>query len=143
KGNRAYITDLAAREGISELIHPLGFVERNDLVALYRRALALSYVSWCGPENLPPLEAFALGCPVIASRIPGSEEQLGDAALFCEPGDPGSIASAIRKLYDDKSLRVRLVEAGRARAKRFTPADYIHGVMGYLDEFESIRRCWP
>ena len=143
KGNRAFVTDIAAREGISELVRPLGFVERGDLVELYRHALALSYVSWCGPENLPPLEAFALGCPVIASRIPGSDEQLGEAALFCDPGDPGSIASAIRKLHDDKNMRSRLVEAGFVRAKRFTPADFVNGVMGFLGEFESIRRCWP
>ncbi len=143
KGNRAFIMDVAAREGISELVHPLGFVERSDLVALYRHALALAYVSWCGPENLPPLEAFALGCPVLASRIPGADEQFADAALFCEPGDPSSIADGIRKLHDDADLRRRFIEAGYIRARRFTPADYVNGVMTCLDEFETIRRCWP
>ena len=29
---------------------------------------ALAYVTFFGPENLPTLEAFALGCPVVASR---------------------------------------------------------------------------
>ena len=38
-----------------------------DLVALYRHAFALAYVTFFGPENLPPLEAFGLGCPVVAS----------------------------------------------------------------------------
>ncbi len=143
KGNRAFITEVAAREGISELIRPLGFVERGDLVALYRHAIALTYVSWCGPENLPPLEAFALGCPVLASRIPGADEQFADAALFCEPGDPSSIADGIRKLHGDADLRKRFIAAGYIRAKRFTPADYVDGVMACLDEFETIRRCWP
>lgn len=143
KGNRAFVRDVAAREGISELIHPLGFVERDNLIALYRHALALAYVSWCGPENLPPLEAFALGCPVLASRIPGSDEQFSEAVLFCEPGNPSSIADGIRKLHGDADLRKRLVEAGHIRAKQFVSADYVAGVMAYLDEFEAVRRCWP
>lgn len=143
QGNRAFVADFAAREGVADQIKFLGFVSRPDLVALYRRALALSYVSWCGPENLPPLEAFALGCPVIASRIPGADEQLGEAALLCEPGDPSSIADAIEKLHRDASVRASLIEAGKRRSTRFTPADYVSGVFGALNNFEAIRRCWP
>jgi glycosyltransferase involved in cell wall biosynthesis len=143
KGNRQFIADVATREGISEQVHMLGFVEREILVALYRRALALTYVSWCGPENLPPLEAFALGCPVIATRIPGAEEQLGEAALFCEPGDPASISTAIESVHADANLRDRLVASGRIRARRFLPADYVAGALKFLDEFAAVRRCWP
>ena len=143
QGNRNHVADLAAREGVADLIKFLGFVDRRELVSLYRGALALVYVSWCGPENLPPLEAFALGCPVIASRIPGADEQLGDAALFCEPGDPQSIADAIAKLYREPSTRLRLKEAGRSRSTRFTPNDYVSGVFEALDQFSSVRRCWP
>lgn len=143
KGNRAFVMEIAAREGISELVRPLGFVARSDLIALYRHALALTYVSWCGPENLPPLEAFALGCPVLASRIPGADEQFADAALFCEPGNPSSIADGIREFHGDADLRRRFIAAGHIRAKRFTPADYVDGVMACLDEFETFRRCWP
>jgi glycosyltransferase involved in cell wall biosynthesis len=143
KGNRTFVMETAAREGISELVHPLGFVERSDLVALYRHALALTYVSWCGPENLPPLEAFALGCPVLASRISGADEQFAGAALFCEPGDPSSIADGIRTLHGDAELRRRLIKAGHVRAKQFTSADYVDGAIAFLDKFEAIRRCWP
>jgi glycosyltransferase involved in cell wall biosynthesis len=143
KGNRQFIADLAAREGIADQVRFLGFVERNVLVGLYRQALALTYVSWCGPENLPPLEAFALGCPVIATRIPGADEQLGDAALFCEPGDPASISDAIARVLADAALRTRLVDAGRLRATRFSPADYVAGALSFFDEFSAVRRCWP
>jgi glycosyltransferase involved in cell wall biosynthesis len=143
QGNRQFVEDVAVREGISGQVNFLGFVERSVLVELYRRALALTYVSWCGPENLPPLEAFALGCPVIATRIPGAEEQLGDAALLCEPGDPTSISEAIAKVHADGELRTRLIDAGRIRAKRFSPADYVAGALKFLDEFSVIRRCWP
>jgi glycosyltransferase involved in cell wall biosynthesis len=143
QGNRKFIADIAHREGISDQVHFLGFVERNVLVELYRRAAALTYVSWCGPENLPPLEAFALGCPVIATRIPGAEEQLGEAALFCEPGDPQSIAAAIARILSDTELRTRLVEEGHLRARRFSPADFVAGALRFFDDFSAVRRCWP
>jgi glycosyltransferase involved in cell wall biosynthesis len=143
QGNRQFIAEVASREGISDQVHFLGFVERNVLVELYRRAAALTYVSWCGPENLPPLEAFALGCPVVASRIPGADEQLGEAAIFCEPGDPQSICAAIALILADAELRSRLVELGRLRASRFLPTDFVAGALAFLDEFSAVRRCWP
>ena len=143
QGNRQFIAEIAASQGISEQVHFLGFVDRSVLVELYRRALVLTYVSWCGPENLPPLEAFALGCPVIATRIPGAYEQLGEAALFCEPGNPSSISEAIARVLVDTALRTQLIEAGYIRAKRFMPADYVAGALKFLDEFSVVRRCWP
>jgi glycosyltransferase involved in cell wall biosynthesis len=143
KGNQRFVADVAAREGISEQVHFLGFVERDVLIALYRHALALTYVSWCGPENLPPLEAFALGCPVIATRIPGAEEQLAEAALLCEPGNPRSISDAILKLRSDTSFRQRMIDAGHIRAKKTSPDGYVAGVLKCLDEFAAIRCCWP
>src|SRR5262249_1050538 len=63
-GNKAFVVERIAAMGLSDAVHVRGFVERPELVALYQHALALTYVSTCGPENLPPLEAFALGCPV-------------------------------------------------------------------------------
>jgi len=143
KGSRAHLGRVAEAEGIADAVRFLGFVSRPDLVALYRHALALAYVSWCGPENLPPLEAFALGCPVIAGRITGAEEQLGEAALLVDPGDPESIAEGIRNLHGDRQLALRLAAAGRARAKRWTAEDYVRGVLAFFDRFEPIARCWP
>ena len=112
-----------------------------DLIALYKNAFALAYVSWAGPENLPPLEAFALGCPVIATRIPGADEQLADAAMLVEPGDPNDIAAGISQLKDNET-RKRLIAAGSLRARRWTSEDYVRGVFRVIDGLEPIVRCW-
>lgn len=142
KGNRIHVESLASELGLARAVHFLGFVSRDELVALYQNAVALTYVSWCGPENLPPLEAFALGCPVVATRIPGAEEQLGNAAVLCAPGDPDEIARAVKAVNDDGGLRERLVTTGRNRARNWTAREYVHGVFSFLDEFEPIVRCW-
>ena len=142
KGNQEYVKTFAAQLQPSVEVAFLGFIPTQELMALYRGAFALAYVTFFGPENLPTLEAFALGCPVVASDVDGAREQLGDAALFVDPRDPKKIAAAIKTLYDDKALRQTLVEKGRARAEQWTAKDFVRGVFSALDEFEPVRRCW-
>jgi glycosyltransferase involved in cell wall biosynthesis len=142
QGNRAHVEERIRALGLAHQVKMLGFVPQADLVHLYRSCLALTYVSFCGPENLPPLEAFALGCPVIAADIPGAREQLGEAALFVRPEDPEHIAQAIERLAGDADLRQRLIQAGLGRARRFTADDFVRGVLAALDRFEVVRRSW-
>ncbi|HZN05241.1 MAG TPA: glycosyltransferase family 1 protein [Pyrinomonadaceae bacterium] len=142
KGNEEYVRTFASQLQPAIQAAFLGFVPLEDLVALYRAAFALSYVTFFGPENLPTLEAFALGCPVVASDVSGAREQLGDAALFVDPRNPIEIAGAIKKLYDDDNLRRSLIDKGRARAERWTAKDFVRGVFSAFDEFEPVRRCW-
>ena len=141
KGNRKHVERTARDLGLGDATHFLGFVSREDLIALYKNAFALTYMSWTGPENLPPLEAFALGCPVVASRIPGAEEQMADAAIFVDPGDPDDIASGISKLGDE-SVRARFIAVGLSRARRWTSRDYVAGIFRVIDELEPVVRCW-
>ena len=141
-GNLKYVRQTADNLGLSSQTHFLGFVPRDDMIGLYRNAFALTYVTFFGPENLPPLEAFALGCPVIASNVAGSHEQLGDAALLVDPKDEGQIANAVKRLYNDPILRDTLVTRGIARASKWTAEDYVRSVLALIDDFEPIRRCW-
>lgn len=141
KGQLAHVRALARDAGIAERVHFLGFVETEDLVALYQHAHALTYLSFFGPENLPPLEAFALGCPVVAADVPGAREQLGDAAILVPPTDPVRVAEAVRRL-EEPALRKKLTQLGRQRAESLTPEGYVRGVLDFLDEFERTRRGW-
>jgi glycosyltransferase involved in cell wall biosynthesis len=141
KGQLDHHRGLAREAGVADRVHFLGFVPTDELVALYRHAQALTYMSLFGPENLPPLEAMALGCPVVAADVPGAREQLGDAALRVPPLDPQAVADAVRSL-EDAGLRDRLVEAGRERAGSYSAANYVAGVLDFLDDFERIRRGW-
>lgn len=134
-GAQRAIRKQIARQNLQEQVHLLGFVSQEDLYTLYRHALALTYVSFFGPENLPPLEAFALGCPVLAARVSGAEEQLGAAALLVNPADPRAIAAGIRSLLQDAGLRQRLQAAGHQRAAAWTSAHFVRGAWRYFDDF--------
>jgi glycosyltransferase involved in cell wall biosynthesis len=142
KGNLSYIRKMTVELGLSSQVHFLGFVDQGELVWLYRHAFALVNMTFFGPDNLPPLEAFALGCPVVASKVAGAEEQLEDAALLVDPKNPEEIARAIYTLRQDTQLREMLLQRGRVRASKWTGHDFVRGVFSILDEFEPVRRCW-
>jgi glycosyltransferase involved in cell wall biosynthesis len=143
KGNAGHVLGKINELGLQEQVHMLGFVPREDLRALYSNALALTFASFFGPDNLPPLEAFALGCPVIASRVSGAEEQLGDAALLFDPADPENLVSAILTISQDQQLRARMIKKGAEIASTRTPRAYVEQVSNLLDKFAPIRSCWP
>jgi glycosyltransferase involved in cell wall biosynthesis len=141
KGNETYLRDYADRIGISTAVHFLGHVKQEKLIQLYRQAFCLAFPSLCGPENLPPLEAFGLGCPVLASDIPGAREQFGDAALLF---DPKSVTDFVDRLIELKGADARksLIAAGHKRATRYTWDHYARDFLTILDDFWPLRRCW-
>jgi glycosyltransferase involved in cell wall biosynthesis len=142
KGNLAHVRQTAQELGLENHVRFLGFVTREELYALYRNAFALVYPSMFGPDNLPPLEAFAIGCPVIAACVSGAVEQMGDAALLFDPRREEEIASAVLRLHTEPALKNTLVEKGRERALRWKAQDYLREIMAMYDEFELYRRCW-
>ena len=141
KGQLEHVRATAAALGVGDRVRDLGFVEIEELVALYRSAHALLYLSFFGPENLPPLEALALGCPVVCADVPGMREQLGEGARYAAPTDVEAIVAAVEGL-DDKTARARQLAAGLAIASERTASGYVQRVLDELDAFEPIRRNW-
>jgi glycosyltransferase involved in cell wall biosynthesis len=142
KGNESYVKSMVKELNLSERVYFLGFVPLQDMAALYCNAFAMTFVTFFGPDNLPPLEAMALGCPTIASNVSGAKEQLGDAALLVDPKQPQEIAAAIHSLFKDDTLRQKKIELGLKRANRWNAKDYMRAIFIAIDDFEVIRRCW-
>lgn len=71
---------------------------------------------------LKAFEAMAAGRPIVASDLPSSREFLkhDENALLAAPGDPESLAAAIRRLLDDRGLALRLARAAHALAPRYS-----------------------
>jgi len=142
RGNLDYVRKKIMELNIDDRVIILGFVDKDVLTGLYRNAFALVFPTFLGPDNLPPLEAFALGCPVVASEVSGAQEQLGDAAILFDPKNPEDIAHKIKTLYYDPAKREHLIRKGRLRAESWTMRDYVNRVLTFVDEFEPVRRCW-
>ena len=97
-----------------------GRVTDRELVALYKGAHALVFPSIYEGFGIPPLEAMHLGIPVLASQIPVVREVCGEAALYFDPHDQSAIARAMRQVFDDDLLHVRLTAAARLRATGYS-----------------------
>jgi glycosyltransferase involved in cell wall biosynthesis len=110
--------------GAAGRVSMLGYVSDAAKLALFRRARALVMPTFFGPTNIPPLEAFQLGCAVAASRIYAMPEQLGDAALFFDPASTDEMQDAIECLWTDDALCAELVHRGRERAAAWGPEQF-------------------
>ena len=78
--------------GLSEQVHHLGYVEQDDLHAIYRLATALVMPSLFESVSIPIYEAFQVGTPVAASGILAIPQQVGDGGLLFDPQSVPSIA---------------------------------------------------
>ncbi len=97
-----------------------GFVEEEDLPALYQGADIFVYPSLFEGVGLPVLEAMAAGVPVVASNTSSLPETVGDAGLTVDPLSVDEIAQAIIRLVTDRDLREECRRKGRLRAAEFT-----------------------
>lgn len=98
----------------------LGRVSDAELRALYEKAGLFLFPSRYEGFGVPPLEAMALGCPVISSDASAMPEILGDAALYARCDSEEDMAAQITRLSMDDALRGQLVERGYARRKDFS-----------------------
>lgn len=114
------ITKLIDELQLGEQIIILGYVSDEKMRFLYENACAMIMPTFFGPTNIPPIEAITLGCPVAVSNIYGMPEQLGNAALYFDPADVDGIASVMNNLWEDESLRKRLIKEGNLISNRFS-----------------------
>jgi glycosyltransferase involved in cell wall biosynthesis len=96
-----------------------GFVDRERLRELYRRAMLFVYPSRFEGFGIPPLEAMACGTAVVATRTGAIPEFAGDAALLVNPGDREALRAAILRALGSRALRDELAARGAERATRY------------------------
>lgn len=97
----------------------LGRVSDAELYGLMAQAGAFACPSLTEGFGLPPLEAMAMGAPVIAAPCGALPEVLGPAATYADPHEPGDWADAIIAALALPEARARRAAEGRARAELF------------------------
>ena len=98
-------------------IERTGYVSRERLRELYRRALVFAYPSYHEGFGIPPLEAMACGAPVIATRTGAIPEYAEGSAVLIAPGDREALRGALARVVGDASLRAKLRAIGPERAR--------------------------
>jgi hypothetical protein len=95
-----------------------GYVTDEELRALYENAALFVFPSRYEGFGLPPLEAMALGCPVIAARAAAMPEVCSEGAAYFSPDDPVELAALIKRLMADPAALDALRTAGTAQLER-------------------------
>ena len=122
---------------ISDDIHFTGYVTDERLISLYSEADLFVYPSLYEGFGLPPLEAMACGCPVVASNVTSIPEVCGDAAFYVDPYSVESISKGLSTLLTDRDLRQDLIKKGFERAKLFT---WEKSAQEHIRVFEDVLR---
>lgn len=116
------VMSLIENLGLTRQIVHLGYVSDQEVVALYKRAVALVMPTLYGPTNIPIVEALVLGSCCLCSHLFAMPEQVGDAGLVFDPFDEKDIAEKVWRIWIDDDLRQDLIDKGSLLAReRYTP----------------------
>jgi glycosyltransferase involved in cell wall biosynthesis len=106
--------------GLSDSVDFPGWIPREKLHDLFRRAWAFVYPSKFEGFGIPVVEALAAGVPTACSDIEPMAGNAGNAALLFDPHNAESLLQALHRICDDQDLRGRLTHAGPLQAQGFS-----------------------
>ena len=104
KKNFEKIKKICFKLNLNKNVTFLGFVSKQKKVQLISNARALINPSVLGPTNIPQLEAFNYGCPVLLSNIFAAKEQCTNSVIYFNPYSEKSIAKSIKKIWNDNKI---------------------------------------
>ena len=111
-------TSLFYKLGIKNKCHQLSVTD-GTLKQLYMHAKLFIFPSLQEGFGLPLLEAFSNNCPVVCSNTTSLPEIAGEAAVYFDPEDEGSIIEAVEKVLYNTLLQQQLKQMGKIRMHIF------------------------
>jgi glycosyltransferase involved in cell wall biosynthesis len=112
-----------------------GRLDTSELENVLGAATALVFVPFFEGFGIPVVEAMYAGVPVIASNTTSLPEVAGEAALFVDPADVGSIVDAMHQIASNGELRKSLVEREKIQRKKFS------WELSAANLWRSIEKC--
>ena len=106
------ITDLK----MEDQIFCLGYLPEKEVVALYKKSIALVFASFAEYTNLPVVEAMVLGVPILCANTFSMPQQVGNAAILFDPFNINDIAEKILLIWSQSDLREQLISNSKIRA---------------------------
>lgn len=122
-GERGAIEAEIAQRGVGDRVKLLGL--RQDVPRLLQSADLALLTSVSEGIPLTLIEAMAAGVPVVSTNVGGVPEVVihGETGLLANAGDDAALAVAVESLAANVSLRQRMGEAGRLRARAIFSED--------------------
>ena len=131
-----HLTSICEENGSINNLVLLGKVGEEDKVRLMRSADCLVYPTRYESFGLPPLEAMAARCPVVATNLPVVSEMIqnGSNGILVCPEDPRALAEGIIRVLTEPGLRQQLVEGGCRTLARYSEDDIMQSMLTLYEE---------
>ncbi len=139
----ARLTAAVETSGARDRIVRAGYLSPTELAGALGHAALLAYPSLYEGFGFPPLQAMAVGVPVVATAAGAVPEVVGNAAAVVPPGDVGGLAAAIDQVLAGGRDVDEMIERGRVRAARFTWAACADGLESLYRDADRAARARP
>ncbi|MBS2910799.1 glycosyltransferase family 4 protein [Klebsiella pneumoniae] len=106
-----------------DCVQYVGRVSDEELISLYKNALAFVFPSIYEGFGIPPLEAQACNCPVISSNSASMPEVLQNSALYFDPENENELITCLNNIIINPELRDELIFLGRKNIERYSWSD--------------------
>jgi glycosyltransferase involved in cell wall biosynthesis len=123
---------------LPELVPHLQFktaCTNEEMAELYIGADVFVYPSVIESFGHPLVEAMAVGLPIVAADSPVNRELCRDAAVYFSPFDPTDFARQIRRVLEDRQLRLHLVGRGLVRSREFSWKKHVEILLNTFGRF--------
>lgn len=125
-----------AQLGLSAKVTHLGYLDIQDLPAIYKLASLVVIPTLFESISIPIYEAFMMGVPVCASNVVALPEQVGDAGVLFDPLSAKDMAEKISVVLSDAQLQSELVSRGRRRVDALTMESYAQQLRVMLEQIK-------
>lgn len=125
-------------EGYGKEILFTGWIEQEDLPALYTLSDLFLYPSNVEAFPIPITEALACGTPIVTSNANGLREIVGEAALLADPSNYSEIADSVCKVLMDADLRSELSAKSKQRSALFTWDKCVRQTLDHIQSTVSV-----
>jgi len=120
-----------------------GWINQEDLPAVYSLADLYLYPSNLEAFPIPVTEAMACGVPVVTSRTNGLLEIAGEGAVLVNPDDPADIARGVKDVLTSPERHARIVAAGLERVRRYSWGRCARETLAVLERAGHEQRDSP
>jgi glycosyltransferase involved in cell wall biosynthesis len=128
----------AQQQNPKSKIRFIGYVDDEELPALYAGAELFAYPSLYEGFGLPIIEAMASGCAVLTSDYGAMAEVAADAAQQADPRSIESITRGLEAVLEGSALKINLVQKGHRRARECSIRQQATAT---LDVYGEVLRC--
>lgn len=126
--------------GLQDRVHFTGWVEHDDLPAIYNLAELFVFPSLYEGFGIPLIEAMACGCPILTADRGSPPEVTAGAALLVNPLDVDQLAQAMHSLLTNPTLRKDFRNKGLSRAQAFSWDQCAEQVLALFERVHARHR---